>query len=206
MNNIHSTIDNYYTNKIKKYGATPQGVDWNGNESQTIRFKELTKIINQSKFSLSDIGCGYGKLSEYLNLYFKNCTYTGYDLSLEMIKNAKLKYANSNINFLHINSLNEIDCVDYSIASGIFSVKLNYTNKDWLSYIIETLKIINNNSSKGFSFNMLTKYSDLECMKDDLYYADPLFIFDYCKKNFSRNISLVHDYNLYEFTILVRKD
>jgi len=52
---------------------------------------------------------------------------------------------------------------------------------------------------------MLTKYSDREYMKEYLYYADPLFIFDYCKRNFSKKVALIHDYELYEFTILVRK-
>ena len=53
---------------------------------------------------------------------------------------------------------------------------------------------------------MLTKYSDKEYMRDNLYYADPLFIFDYCKRNFSKQVALLHDYGLYEFTILVKKD
>ena len=56
-----------------------------------------------------------------------------------------------------------------------------------------------------FSFNILTKYSEKNYMQDHLYYADPLFFFDYCKQNFSKNVSLIHDYNLYEFTILVKK-
>jgi len=52
---------------------------------------------------------------------------------------------------------------------------------------------------------MLTKYPDAARMRSDLYYADPGFFFDYCKRNFSRNVALLHDYNLYDFTILVRK-
>ena len=43
-------------------------------------------------------------------------------------------------------------------------------------------------------------------MQDNLYYADSLFIFDFCKREFEKNISLIHDYDLYEFTILVTKD
>jgi len=74
-----------------------------------------------------------------------------------------------------------------------------------LSYILDTLENINEKSKKGFSFNMLTKYSDKELMRGDLYYADPLFFFDYCKRNYSKEISLLHDYDLYEFTILVKK-
>jgi hypothetical protein len=42
-------------------------------------------------------------------------------------------------------------------------------------------------------------------MRADLYYADPAQVFDYCKRRFSPNVALLHDYGLYEFTILVRK-
>ncbi len=107
---------------------------------------------------------------------------------------------------MHVNDIDDIAVSDYSIVSGIFSVKMNHSNVEWLSYILETLVKINEKTTSGFAFNMLTKYSDKEFMKDNLYYADPLFIFDYCKKNFSKNIRLMHDYDLYEFTILVKKD
>jgi len=43
-------------------------------------------------------------------------------------------------------------------------------------------------------------------MRPDLYYADPLFLFDFCKQNFSKNVALLHDYRLYDFTLIVRKD
>ncbi|HIP14832.1 MAG TPA: class I SAM-dependent methyltransferase [Sulfurimonas autotrophica] len=207
MNNVYSKIEAYYTNKIIVYGATPKGVDWNGEKSQVLRFEQLSKIIINDEFTLADIGCGYGKYCEYLESNFKNYDYTGYDLSGEMIKNAKQLYAKkANVEFVNIQDLTQIKEIDYSLASGIFSVKMQHNEAEWLSYIVETLEQINQKSKKGFSFNMLTKYSDKEYMKDNLYYADPLFFFDYCKRNFSRNISLNHDYDLYEFTILVRKD
>ena len=38
-----------------------------------------------------------------------------------------------------------------------------------------------------------------------LYYADPCALFDYCKRNFSRNVALLHDYKIYDFTLIVRK-
>ncbi len=206
MNNIHKNINSYYTNKINEHGATPEGVDWNGEESQDIRFEQLSKVIKNEKFSISDIGCGYGKYCEYLKSNYKSFIYKGYDLSFEMIKNAKNIYSNQNIEFLHIDNLDQITTSDYSIASGIFNVKMEHNEAEWLSYILHTLENINKKSEKGFSFNMLTKYSEKEYMRDDLYYADPLFFFDYCKRNFSRNVSLNHDYNLYEFTIIVTKD
>lgn len=42
-------------------------------------------------------------------------------------------------------------------------------------------------------------------MKDYLYYADPCFLFDHCKRNYSDRVALLHDYGLYEFTMLVTK-
>ena len=206
MIKILENINHYYTDKIKIYGATPKGVDWNGEESQFIRFEQLSKIINKDIFSINDIGCGYGKYFEYLQNRFLNFNYYGFDLSQEMIKNAKSLYSNKGGGFMQVDNLKNIKKADYSVASGIFSVKMEHNESEWLSYILATLEEMNEKSIKGFSFNMLTKYSDKEYMKDNLYYADPLFIFDYCKRNFSKQVALLHDYGLYEFTILVKKD
>ena len=70
----------------------------------------------------------------------------------------------------------------------------------------DSLGVLNETSTRGFSFNCLTSYSDSEKMRDDLFYANPCTIFDYCKRNFSKQVALLHDYGLYEFTILVRKE
>jgi hypothetical protein len=61
-----------------------------------------------------------------------------------------------------------------------------------------------NLSLKGMAFNALTSYSDPEFMKPDLYYPDPLQVFDFCKRNLSKQVALLHDYGIYDFTILVR--
>ena len=207
MNDVRTNIDHYYTEKIKKHGQTPQGVDWNNEAGQLLRFEQLSKVISKKNFTLADIGCGYGKYNEYLEKYHTDYDYIGYDLSREMIVNAKKRYKSKlNLRFQCVKNLNEITAVDFCIASGIFSVKMEYTEAQWLSHILETLDAINEKSKHGFSFNMLTKYSDAEKMKNHLYYADPLFIFDYCKRNYSKNICLNHAYNLYEFTIIVKKD
>ena len=66
MNNVYKDIDNYYTGKIRKYGANPKGVDWSDEESQFIRFEQLSKLFKESVFSINDIGCGYGIYSKYL--------------------------------------------------------------------------------------------------------------------------------------------
>jgi len=200
---ILNKVNKYYSEKIVQYGTTSKGVDWNGKESHFLRFEQLCKVLSyKNNFSLLDFGCGYGSLLEYLKSNNINCNYTGFDISTEMIINAKVKYSAKNIVF---KTTLENEKFDYTIANGIFNVKLDALNDDWEKYILDTICKINQVSIKGFSFNILTSYSDKDFIKDYLYYANPFFYFDYCKMNFSKNVALLHDYDLYEFTIIVRK-
>ena len=203
--NLLLEISNYYSDKIFQFGCTPNGVDWNGKESQFTRFNQLLKICEQDDlFSLGDFGCGYGALLEYLSSKPKVTKYFGYDVSELMIENA-LKIKAPEISAVFSTNKAGLKGLDYVVASGVFNVRLKAKEMEWIEYIKETLCLINESASKGFSFNALTSYSDKEKMKDYLYYSDPLFWFDYCKRNFSKQVALLHDYKLYEFTILVRK-
>lgn len=204
--NLLLDVAAYYTEKLAQHGATPQGVDWNAQESQMMRFKQLCKIINKNHldYSISDIGCGYGALLNFLDERYSSYSYLGIDISEDMIHAARMQHV-SNLKARFINS-NIPDIVsDYSIASGIFNVRLNHTESEWYDYIQSNLDELYKNCRIGFSFNCLTSYSDKEKKREYLYYADPCQIFNLCKERYSTNIALLHDYGLYEFTILVRK-
>ena len=199
----------YFSSKVTQFGDSPQGVDWNSTEAQEIRLKQVMKVLEfETNFSLNDLGCGSGKLIEMLHTSFPSVfKYVGSDISKEMIDLAISKYStNEYVNFIHLDDINDLTVCDFTLASGIFNMKQNISKIDWETYIINTLKIMNLKSHRGFSFNMLTSYSDKEKMRSDLYYGDPCFFFDFCKKNFSKNVSLLHDYGLYDFTIIVRKE
>jgi SAM-dependent methyltransferase len=204
-NKLLDEVAIYYSDKLSQHGETPQGVDWNGAESQTLRFEQLFKVITQGEnFSLNDLGCGYGALYDYLAERFKNFTYTGIDISQGMIDAAIERY--KNVPRARFVLSGEPDALsDYSVASGIFNVRQGRSDGEWLAYVEETLDSLDRTSRSGFAFNCLTSYSDADKMRDYLYYADPCALFDLCKKRYSRNVALLHDYNLYEFTILVRK-
>jgi SAM-dependent methyltransferase len=210
MNNqsklIKQNVRDYYTQKVITYGSIPKGVDWNSLESQELRFEQLLKICNPDhEFTINDYGCGYGYLVEFMAQKKYPFTYQGYDLSSEMIQQAIARYRNlPNCQFYQGETFSEM--ADYTIASGIFNVKLDHATAEWKHYIEETLHHFNSLSRSGFSFNILTQYSDPEYRREDLYYADPCFYFDFCKRNFSHHVALLHDYGLYEFTILVRKN
>ena len=199
-------IREYFDNTLKTHGPSPRGVDWNSEEAREARFEQLMKIVQSSQeFSILDYGCGYGALIEYLEKKtFRFSQFMGYDIAASMIAIAQEKYKNfPGVAFT--NRLEDIAVYDYATACGVFNMKLDNGYEAWTEFVLHSLTEMNSHSRLGFSVNFLTKYSDTEKMRDDLYYADPCFLFDYCKTHFSKNIALLHDYNLYDFTILVRK-
>lgn len=206
--NIRNSLWNFYQKNLETYGSNAQGVGWRDEDAQLIRFGQLMQLVSiNESFSINDLGCGVGDLASYLE---KKCSfdfyYKGYDVLQEMIIKAEEKHAPwSNRKFYLIDNADGLDKADFTVASGIFNLRYTTPDEQWLSYITQTLNAIDEKSSKGFAFNALTKYSDPEKMQDYLYYADPLYLFDYCKRHFSKNVALLHDYNLYDFTILVRK-
>ena len=201
----HRRIAGYFEQKLREHGATARGVDWNSEASQVLRFRQLLRIVeNGSPLSINDFGCGYGALADHLLSLAGRFEYFGFDISGEMIAAAEARLGGQpSIAFAESNVPDQAR--DYCVASGVFNIKLATPNEEWLIHILRTLDLMHEYSTKGFAFNALTTYSDADRMRGDLYYADPSHIFDHCKRHYSRNVALLHDYGLYEFTILVRK-
>ncbi len=206
MADILTEVASYYSEKLAQFGETPRGVDWNGEESQALRFEQLSKILTRVEDggSINDLGCGYGAYFEYLEKRRIHLNYTGIDVSEDMVAAARRRHGGAeNPRFVCAALPDQVS--DYGVASGIFNVRLGRSDADWLAYLQATLDVLDRTSSMGFAFNCLTSYSDADKMRDYLYYADPCAVFDYCKRRYSRHVALLHDYGLHEFTILVRK-
>jgi SAM-dependent methyltransferase len=203
---MSENFEDFYNKNLEKFGSTAQGVGWKNEAAQQVRFQQLAKVITEQEFSINDLGCGTGDFVNHLNKANWKFEYHGYDIMPEMIERAVKRFNDiSNILFHRIESAKDMKLADYSIASGIFNIRFNCEDEKWLDYILNTLVLMNEKSNYGFAFNILTKYSDPEFMKGELFYADPCYFFDYCKKHFSKNVALLHDYDQYDFTIIVRK-
>ena len=197
-------ISQYYSDQISRHGPTAAGVDWNSEQGQVLRFEKVCSFLpTDFSGSLLDYGCGYGALTRYLGKMFPDCSYFGYDLSKEMIDCAIfLNGTDARIKFSNAMPVAEFD---YVVASGVFNVRGEVSDEDWNQHILESIILLNQKATAGFSFNCLSTYSDLEFRKQYLFYSNPLELFDFCKRNISGNVALLHDYGMYEFTILVRK-
>jgi SAM-dependent methyltransferase len=201
---VHAQVAAYYGGKLATHGPTPAGVDWNSLESQQLRFRQLARIWEGATPStVIDYGCGYGALADFIAGEGLEPRYTGYDLAPSMVAAAKVVHAKRQ--WAHFTDQRaELKPADYALASGIFNVKLDTPADRWREYMLDTIDDMASLSTRGFAFNALTSYSDPDRQRPDLYYADPTALFDRCKRRYSRFVTLVHDYPLYEFTILVR--
>jgi SAM-dependent methyltransferase len=194
----------YYGDKLRRFGATPAGVDWKDEFSQIVRFDQLLKVIEDPSESVVDLGCGFGALLGHMRQRGNTGAYRGVDISAEMIHAARSLYTHEPQAMFEIGTIPSGE-EDYALASGIFNVRLGYDDATWQKYILATLAELDKASRRGFAFNCLTSYSDANRMADHLFYGDPCFYFDVCKRAYSRQVALLHDYGLYEFTVIVRK-
>jgi len=207
MEETHRRLDEYVSQTLQAHGATARGVDYNSEAAQERRFDQLSRVIDPSRpFSVVDYGCGYGALFEFLEQKTWDFEYHGLDRIEAMIDAGRQKYAGYPNAHFH-SSEDAVPISDYLLAGAIFNIKLDAEPDAWRSFVCESLLRMAAKCSRGLSFNMLTSYSDVERMqaRPDLFYGDPLFFFDFCKRNVAPNVALLHDYGLYDFTIIVRK-
>lgn len=196
----------HYDSLLEQHGAVASGVGWNSEFAQNERFAQLCKILprEDAPLSILDFGCGFGSLGDYLAARREHFTYIGYDASKNMIEHARARLRDPRVQFE--SEWDRVPPCDYVVASGVFNVRGDWSDERWWSYIEETLRTIHEHARNGWSANFLTSYSDRELMRPELYYADPLALFDWCKRNLSRFVALHHDYPLFDFTILVRRE
>lgn len=197
-------VARYYAEKLSTHGNTAQGVDWNSDVSQQLRFSRLLRVLDggEERRTVLDYGCGYGALAERLISEGRAFGYVGFDVCTPMVVAARAAVGDPRCEFTDRHD--ELPRVDYAVASGIFNVRLEASEEQWREHVEATLATLAERSRRGFAFNMLTRYADVERMRDYLYYADPARWFGLCKERYSGNVALLHDYDLYEFTILVR--
>lgn len=203
---ILDTIGHYYGDRIRQHGATPAGVDWNGEAGQALRFEQLLRVTEGADtFTLGEVGCGYGALVDVLAADARTTRFVGIDLAPDMIAAADERYGA--LGWTEFKVADHVpEPVDFVVASGIFNVRLDTADGPWLTHIYATLDAMDKAAMRGFAFNALTSYSDADKMRDYLYYCDPLALFDRAKRHYAKNVALLHDYGLYEFTLIVRKD
>lgn len=202
LGGIYSEISDYYSATVKKFGATPLGVDWTCVATQEMRFAQLLKLCDfTAPFSLNDLGCGYGALVDYLDRRHAACTidYLGIDISAAMVRRARRRRRMEH--FVHGHAIPRV--ADYGLASGIFNVEQDQPRAGWEAFIRQSLDDLHRTSRRGFAVNFMKKPDGMPGRRG-LYYADPAQWAGYCAGRFNAVTEVRQDYGMKEFTLIVR--
>lgn len=201
---IIDIVRQYYTATVTEYGPTHLGVDWDSSASQELRFKQLLRACGATGgFSLNDYGCGYGALAEYLHANVRAFSYHGYDATQAMVEAARGLFARDEYCDFTDDTF-ALAKADYTVASGVFSVKFDVTVERWKAYVLQSIDVLAAMSTRAFAFNLMRVPADPETRRDYLYYTDPQPFVEYCAQRFAGRVVLLEDYPLEEFTIGVR--
>jgi hypothetical protein len=212
MNEIEQSQIRLYLGKYQKFGDDPRSLSWNDSQSQYLRFKNISELFKHegtNPFTVHEVGCGLGHFKKFLESEQITCTYSGSDIIKEFIDANRRKFPdcsfyieNISKNIEEINP--EIVGFDYYFLNGTFYTKERNSIEDWEKFIFKSTDNMFQMAKKGICINFLTIYSDY--YDDNLYYADPKKIIDWCIRNFSRFISINHDIPLYEFFVFLYKE
>ena len=183
-------------------------VGWRDEYAQHTRFEQFLQAIRHSRdaqFDLADVGCGLGDLLPFFRAKgFTGFRYQGYDINSDMIAAATAYHWDRDASFQRIGEVREIQGADYCFASGIFNAKLGHSDQIWWEHVQACVREMAAKSACAAAFNMLSSYSDPEKRDASLHYADPCRVFDWCKREITRDVVLLHDYGQWDFTILLR--
>lgn len=196
-------IKDLYEGNLSQHGVSSKAVGWKDQESQLLRFEKLAEVIpgNTDSYTVADWGCGYAAMYDFLRAKKPGCNkYYGYDISADMLHKAQELHPGDELEL--IQSVEVTMNADYTFVSGTFNVKFSESDEAWSAHIKEILQKLAEKTTRGLAFNLLTTYVDWK--QENLFYADPMEFFDFCKKNLSRKVTLIHDYPLYEWTMLVK--
>jgi SAM-dependent methyltransferase len=204
MQSQRDTARAYYSEKLKQHGATARGVDWPSAASQYLRFAQLLKVCDFSRpFSINDFGCGYGALLEYFEFRSPGVAidYHGVDISPPMIEAAQTIWRHRGSARFSIGSECP-DVADYSIASGVFNIKLDWPVEAWEAYIESILLGLRAKSRLGFGVNFMLPL-DEPSDQQSLYRTQADRWIDFLEV-LGCSTEQVSDYGLREFTLLAR--
>jgi SAM-dependent methyltransferase len=206
---LYSDVEAYYGARVAKHGATPRGVDWSCQATQSLRFVQLLKICDFSTpFALNDLGCGYGALCAFLAMRHSNfeVDYLGIDLSSAMISRARRRFSRPDRRFRVGKAASRI--ADYSVASGIMNVNVGYPRAVWEGFLAEMLRNMRDTSRRGFSVNFISDSDAADPSTDSsvpsLYRTSPAPWIRFCERDLGCSVETIDNYGMKEFTLLAR--
>lgn len=201
MTTVQGPVIEHYERQLARHGPTAKGMDWNGDDSQRLRFEMLCDGCELESRRVHEVGAGAGHLYDFLLERRLGTDYSGSDLSHAMIETARR--AHPGIVFEERDVLEPSPGAPYDVVlcSGLFHVKLHATDTDWRSFVEAGLRRMYEDCRSTLAFNMMSDRVDYR--SDLLYHSNPEEMLDFCRRELSDRVVLRDDYPLYEYTVHV---
>lgn len=187
------------------------GVDWASEAGQRIRFVQLLRIVRDwsRPLSLHDFGCGYGAMLDHLAQWHREASvrYVGTDVSAEMIRHARGLQRRRGLpdatEFVVAGPT--LPVVDYSVASGVFNVRMSYPVSTWEHHVACTLEALSAASARGLAVNFMSPdaLQLRPAAAEHLYAPCATRWVAYARNVLRRQVRLLSGYGLPEYTLLI---
>ena len=206
MDEITKKMKIHYSETFEKYGANVRGVDWGGGEvgdiwKLNLRYEKMLEVITDSTkgdISILDVGCGYGGLYQFALDKGLQLDYTGIDVCRNMIHYATNHNQNGVFICEDILAYDPQKKFDYVICNGILTQKLGAGIREMDIYARKLIHRMWDLSNRGIVFNIMK--SQVDFMKESLYYKSPLEIMGFCMTLTDKFI-VDSAYPLYEYCV-----
>lgn len=206
---LSQCLARHYDLTCRQFGPSPASVLWQSRGTQAARFKALMAVAGDDRFqrrlSLNDVGCGYGALWFWLGWtwrWWQRGTYTGYDISPVMLEMALSRITSPRARFMC--SPYPLEPADYTVASGLFGLKLGATDQEWDAWVETLILHMAHASRRGLACNFLNKRTRVS-PQPTLWYTDPETEYDRMRRLLpGAYIWFAEPYLPGDFTLLVR--
>lgn len=192
---------------LHRYGDNFRGVGWTKKpEYADLRYRVMLELLRgREPATLLDIGCGTSMLNEYrIAQGMDHVAYSGLDLSPAYLEVSRAKFPQ--VTYYQADILDD-DAVlprfDYVVMNGLFNFRGTIGREEFWEYMQKMIVRADQLSTRGFAFNVMSKYLDWE--RDDLFHLPFDQLAGFLDANVSRHFTMRHDYALFEYTTYVYK-
>jgi len=189
-----------HRDSLARHGHSPHALFWSSREVQETRFRMLAGIGIASGDTVLDVGCGFADLYDWLAGQGIQVSYTGLDLSPDLLKEARRRHPALPLVGGEIFALHPEPSFDWVVLSGA----LNWPMRDGLEYVRRVVRHMFGLCRRGVAFNLLDARHVSGFGRFGLQCFDPDEIVAYCR-GINDDCRLVDGYLQNDFTVYLKR-
>ena len=192
------TIETYYDRLCETQVDDVKAVGWINQQTQRLRFINLSLVGDLEGKTVLDLGCGLGALFEFIQTEELACDYKGIDISKKMVKRARENYPGVSFESIDFLSKKYHSEFDFILASGAFSMPV----EDPYSYLEKMIRKMLDLAKDGVAFNCLSDRSPVHLAETRFMYYNPSKVLELAL-SISPYVSISHHYLPNDFTVFI---